>query len=368
MNASQIHNTTGVFNMGNWHKDTQEILLKDIFDIDAEFVRWNPIFTELSQYLHKLKKWDGDLHHEMSYANESKNDIYFRRSQIHEQVKVSCQRLIACTKEVLEHKMKMVFDMAKHVETEQIVKFWNLLKFCLKYRLYFEDKIPDTTKTVLFEAQAHIDECILNASATFPSRTVNSKTNFILLKNSINANTEIKIYLKTSPELEKFMRQKWNANHKQFIAQHDQNPDQIRKLCNIDINRYLKYVAITGLRFAQFCDKQYRDIALKIKKHDTSIMQELVMQPNFSWHSASDDDRVKIINDLREEHTHDILADVRLVHEKCINYAYSYLINEELSTEEYNNIVDTINSCSKTFLMNCQEAYEREAHKNSYRT
>ena len=174
VNASQIHNTTGVFNMGNWHKDTQEILLKDIFDIDAEFVRWNPIFTELSQYLHKLKKWDGDLHHEMSYANESKNDIYFRRSQIHEQVKVSCQRLIACTKEVLEHKMKMVFDMAKHVTTEQIVKFWNLLKFCLEYLwwLYFEDKIPDTTKTVLFEAQAHIDECILNASATFPSQAL----------------------------------------------------------------------------------------------------------------------------------------------------------------------------------------------------
>ena len=69
----------------------------------------------------------------------------------------------------------MVVNMAKHVTVEQIVQFWNLLKFCLKYLWWLHfisngTRIPDTTETVLSEVQAHIDECILDASNTSPDQ------------------------------------------------------------------------------------------------------------------------------------------------------------------------------------------------------
>jgi len=172
---------------------------------------------------------------------EAKNEIIRDISSINKKVQVLCTGLITSTKDILTHKIKMVVNMAKHVTTEQIVQFWNLLKFCLKYLwwLHFGTRIPDTTETVLSEVQAHIDECILDAYATFRIHTVESKTNFILFTNALNAYTEMSLYFHICPELKELLYQKWRNENRQFV-QH-KLPQQVKKQYETEIEQYTNY-------------------------------------------------------------------------------------------------------------------------------
>ena len=175
---------------------------------------------------------------------KAKNQIQSDISSLNKKVKESCTSLITSTKKILIHKMEIVFDMAKHVTTEQIVKFWNLLKFCLKYLwwLHFDSngiKCPDDTQKVLSEVQAQIDECILDAYATFRIHTVESKTNFILFTNALNAYTEMSLYFHICPELKELLYQKWRNENRQFV-QH-KLPQQVKKQYETEIEQYTNY-------------------------------------------------------------------------------------------------------------------------------
>ena len=134
---------------------------------------------------------------------------------------------------------------------------------------------------------------------------------------------------------------------------------QVAKLYETDIENYLQNAAINPKSFAYFCDKQCNDIATTIKNYKMSIMHKLDNQPNFSWsHHASNG---KMMNDLEEHYLLDIKADVQLVHDKCINYAYTYVNDKQISIPEYNKLAHKIDKRAKQFLHVCLEAYETES-------
>ena len=281
VHAYEIHHTTGVGILDQLEPEHRLLIAKQMFRIDAEHERWKPFFEKISTHLRDLRKLNGDLNRSwdpVRFEIENgpiKTQYESEISQITEKVYELCKILITTTQDSLMYKIRSVTsteslmdkssrkEMRKIVTTEQVVQYWNLLKYWLKYLWWVNFtsagvQIPVNLRAVLFSVQMKINECILQqyhikisdhsqetltASRLIPSRipwhNLDLEKHFVLFTNALNACTEMSLYFHIYPKLKELLYERWRNENKQFV-QH-KLPQQVKKQYETEIEQYTNY-------------------------------------------------------------------------------------------------------------------------------
>lgn len=365
VHAFKIHDTTGVGILDQLLPDSRLLVSKQIFRIDTEYERWKPLFEDITTHLRDLRTLNGDKKHQMwdttrfSPENGPPETQYENEiSQIIEKVYELCKILITTTKDSLMYKIRSVTsteslkykssrkEMQNMVTTQQVVQYWNLLKYWLKYLCWVNFigagvQIPSDVHAVLSMVRYHIDECILQqyhiqvpdysivkektltASRLIPSRipwhNLDLEEHLVLFTNALNACTEMSLYFHMYPKLKELMFQEWAKHNKQFVDNTQKKlPQQVKTQYETEIEAFTKYAKQEYI----FCFKNQRKIIdERINENNETIRSKLKQQANASWHSTM---TAKI-------ELADLEADYERVRHKCIEYARTLANDYQIS-------------------------------------
>lgn len=380
VHAFEIHSTTGVGLLDVLQPEHRLLIATQMFRIDAENERWKPLFDEINTHLRDVKKLNGDLKHQMwditrfqlengPLETQYKSEIL----QISKTVDELCLNLIETTKDALMFKIRSVTsseslqyqsEMRKIVTTEQVVQYWNLLKYWLKYLWWVNFtgagvQIPLRLQTILSYVQTQIDECILqeyhvqvpdihdsiikektlSASRLIPSRirwhNLDLEEHFVLFTNALNACTEMSLYFHTYPKLKELLFERWKNENKKFVK--SKLPEQVKNRYETEIQQFTKYAKQEYIDGSRFCENIYR----QINEKNNTVASELKLQPNFiGWHYP--------IHEISQLESADLEADFELVRHKCIKYAHTlaidYKIDDQFVKECENFIQEMVRS------------------------
>ena len=367
VHAFKIHDTTGVGILDQLLPESRLLIAKQIFRIDTEYERWKPLFEDISTHLRDIRKLNGDLQHKMwdntrfSLENGPLQTQYESEiSQITKKVYELCKILIRKTQDSLMYKIRSVTsteslkykssrkEMQNMVTTQQVVQYWNLLKYWLEYLLWVNFtsagvQIPSHLHAVWSCVQIHIDECILQqyhieipdysiqkekiltASKLIPSRipwhNLDLEEHFVLFTNALNACTEMSLYFHIYPKLKELLYERWTNENKQFVQ--NKLPEQVQKQYDTEIEQFTNYAK---QEYLDCLDKQRKNIYRKINEKNSIVASELKLQPNFRGYHYP-------IHTISQLEPADLEADFELARHKCIKYAHTLAMDYKIDDQ-----------------------------------